>query len=272
MAEPTVHYDPIKYIFYLMIYLILFVILFNQNMEIIGFIVSFFVNLIVSVLMAFDLNKSFVASMTTSNKTYATLLIKNNEFINQVYLLIVYIGLIFNIIASLFMFLTMTSIQSSFAKVSMPVEFTPKNRDSIETYKTIFTLNVLSIFAIIFCTIFKSISDYISYSLLTITTDKYLFSEKIYKMIQWILQIIILIKPLFGVATLVISGYLIYIANDLMSMRINNLPPPPQAVQTALGIQTATIPLSNKSWNLSFTDFVKKYMNSYYLSNYVPFY
>ena len=263
MPEQTVNYHPIKYIFYSIIYIILFVILFNQNLEIIGFVVSFFVNTVLSILMAFDLNNYFVASLARSNNSNIS--IQNTEFINQVYLIIIYIGLLFNIIASLFMFLTITSIQSSFATVSMPVEFTPKNRNNIETYKKLFALNILFIFAIIFSTIIINIGNYTS------KNDSTIF-KKLYDILKPLLNNFTFITPLFGAATLAISGYLVYITNDLTSMKINNLPPPPEQIRTAMGIQTATIPLSNKSWNLSLTDFVKKYMNSYYLSNYVPFY
>jgi hypothetical protein len=258
--------DIVKYVFLLLIYASVFFIMTNNNIQIIGFIVSFLVNLIISLFILFDLN-TYLKRMFKLKLSA----IKETKF-DQYYIYVLFLGILANIIASLFMFITIITIINSYSTtpqvvngnaVIMPAEITPKNQDSFDLYKRLFITNTIFIFALSFIVLFKSNNLSLKFPIIKQIYDIGVFNI-IFETIKWF-------QPAYCVIIIAISIYLLYVANDLISMRLINIPIQPPPIITENGSQNPILPLSNKSWNLSLTDFVKKYMNPYYLSNYVAF-
>ena len=258
--------DFVKYVFLFLIYVSVFVMMVNNNIQMIGFIVSFIVNIMISLFIMLDLNiylkKIFKSKIPT---------IKENKF-DQYYIYVLFVGILSNIIASLFMFITIISIINSYSTITqvvngnaviMPAEITPKNQESFDLYKRLFITNTMFIFVLSVIVLFKNNNLYTKFTILKQIYDISIFNI-IFETIKWF-------QPAYCIIIIAISIYLLYVANDLISMRIINIPIKPPPINIENRQQFPILPLSNKSWNLSLTDFVKKYMNPYYLSNYVPF-
>jgi hypothetical protein len=286
---PDKGYDIIKYVFYLIIYSITFTVLFNENLQILGFFVSFIVNFILSILISFDLYKygnnptptinnptPTIKNDTSKNDKVNKSNIQTEKFKAQLYLFIILSGFIFNIIASLFMVLTMGSIisaNSTATGVHIQTDANGKHtvngippfdysaQSMLDSYKNAFTANSIFIFILIIILLF---AQNLKTIFIGITLPEYISN-----IVNYFINLLLTMKPILSIVILCLSGYLIYISDKLMSLQRTNylIPVPPTDATENYPI----MPLSNKSWNLSMTEFVKKYMNPYYLSNYMPF-